>query len=297
MNKTALLFGPTATGKTELAVELASQKNIEIISADSMQVYRHMDIGTAKPTKEQRKKAAHHLIDIVDPDEEWNVSFFIRNAKSLSEKILKKGRLPLVVGGTGFYLNAFINDFSFPLAPASVRIRQELLKKSAEELRAELEKADPVSAAKISKNDKKRAVRALEVFLLTGTAISKLQKNKERDDLILICLDDKRENIYSRINERVDDMMRAGLIEEVSSLLEKGYSKSLVSMQALGYKEIVEYLEKRLTKEETVELIKRRTRNFAKRQISWFGRFKNVHRVDIGKGLVYAAGVIKDLLP
>lgn len=296
MKKTFLLFGPTATGKTELAVEIASQINAEIISADSMQVYRHMDIGTAKPTREQRMRATHHLIDVVDPDEEWNVSFFTGNAKRLSEEISKKGRLPLIVGGTGLYLNAFINDFSFPLAPANDKIRQDLLKRPAEELRAELEKADPVSAARISKNDKKRTVRALEVFLQTGTAISKLQKNKERDDLILICLEDKRDALYARINERVDNMMRCGLAEEVSSLLKKGYSKDLVSMQALGYKEIVEYIEGRLTKEEAVELIKKRTRNFAKRQVSWFGRFKNVHRVDTGGGLSQTARLLRELL-
>ena len=262
-----------------------------------MQVYRYMDIGTAKPSQEQRTRAIHHLIDVVDPDEEWNVSLFINRAKELSEEILQKGKVPLIVGGTGLYLNAFINDFSFPLAPASDKIRQELFTKPVEELRKELEKADPASAAKISPNDKKRTVRALEVFLQTGTAISELQKNRERDDLVLICLEDERDRLYTRINERVDNMMRMGLAEEVASLLQKGYSKDLVSMQALGYKEIVEYIENRLTKEEAVELIKKRTRNFAKRQISWFGRFKNAHRIDISSGLRHADSLIKELLP
>lgn len=297
MNKTVLLFGPTATGKTELAVELASQKESEIISADSMQVYRYMDIGTAKPTQEQRALVIHHLIDVVDPDEEWNVSLFIDNAKKLCEKITKKGKTPLVVGGTGLYLNAFINDYSFPLAAANGEIRKALHQRPVQELRKELEKADPVSAARIYANDKKKTVRALEVFLQTGTPISKLQKNRERDDLILICLKDERARLYARINERVDNMMRNGLAEEVSSLLKKGYSKDLVSMQALGYKEVVEYLENRLTKEEAVELIKKRTRNFAKRQISWFGRFKNAHRIDIGPGLDSAARFIRNMVP
>ncbi|MFA5104199.1 MAG: tRNA (adenosine(37)-N6)-dimethylallyltransferase MiaA [Candidatus Margulisiibacteriota bacterium] len=296
MKKAVLLFGPTATGKTELAARIASQKDAEIISADSMQVYRYMDIGTAKPTQEQRARAIHHLIDVVDPDEEWNVSLFINNAKKLCEEISQKKKLPLIVGGTGLYLNAFINDFSFPIASASGKIRQELLKRSVEELRKELEKADPVSADKISPNDKKRTVRALEVFLQTGTAISALQKNRERDDLVLICLEDERGALYTRINERVDNMMRMGLAEEVASLLKKGYSKDLVSMQALGYKEIVEYIESRLTKEEAVELIKKRTRNFAKRQISWFGRFKNVHRIDVSPGALNTADKILSLL-
>lgn len=262
-----------------------------------MQVYRYMDIGTAKPSQEQRARAVHHLIDVVDPDEEWNVSLFIDNAKRLCEEISKKGRTPLIVGGTGLYLNAFINDFSFPLAPASGDIRKKLWEKPVEELRRELERTDPVSAAKIYPNDKKKTIRALEVFLQTGTSISKMQKNRERDDLILICLEDERERIYTRINRRVDKMMHSGLAEEVSALLQKGYSKDLVSMQALGYKEIVEYIENRLTKEEAVELIKKRTRNFAKRQISWFGRFKKSHRIDIGAGDLRSAELIQKLLP
>lgn len=297
MNKAVLLMGPTASGKTELAVSLASKISSEIISADSMQVYRYMDIGTAKPTQEQRKAAVHHLIDIVDPDEEWNVSIFNSKAKSISEKLLKNNVLPLIVGGTGLYLNAFINDYSFPIAPASGRIRQELMKKTAAELRKELETTDPAAASKISPNDKKRTMRALEVFLLTGTRISELQKNRKRDDLVLICLVDERQRIYERINERVDHMMDKGLIEEVEGLLRSGYSKELASMQALGYKETIEYLEGRLLKEEAVELIKKRTRNFAKRQISWFGRFENVHKINNAGGPKEAVASIMALLP
>jgi len=297
VNKTVLLMGPTASGKTELAVSLASKISSEIISADSMQVYRHMDIGTAKPTQEQRKTAVHHLIDIVDPDEEWNVSIFNSKAKSISEKLLKRNVLPLIVGGTGLYLNAFINDYSFPIAPASGSIRQELMKKTAAELRKELETTDPAAASKISPNDKKRTMRALEVFLLTGTRISELQKNRKRDDLVLICLVDERQRIYERINERVDHMIDKGLIEEVEGLLRSGYSKELASMQALGYKETVEYLEGRLLKEEAVELIKKRTRNFAKRQISWFGRFEDVHNINIAGGPKEAVASIMALLP
>jgi tRNA dimethylallyltransferase len=278
-------------------VSLASKISSEIISADSMQVYRHMDIGTAKPTQEQRKAAVHHLIDIVDPDEEWNVSIFNSKAKSISEKLLKKNVLPLIVGGTGLYLNAFINDYSFPIAPASGPIRQDLMKKTAAELRKELETADPAAASKISPNDKKRTMRALEVFLLTGTRISELQKSRKRDDLVLICLVDERQRIYERINERIDHMIDKGLIEEVEGLLRSGYSKELASMQALGYKETVEYLEGRLLKEEAVELIKKRTRNFAKRQISWFGRFEDVHNINIAGGPKEAVASIMALLP
>ncbi len=296
MKRSILLFGPTASGKTELAIKIALEKNAEIISADSMQVYRHMDIGTAKPTKEQRELATHHLIDIVDPNEEWNVSLFIQNAKGLSERISKKDRLPLIVGGTGLYLNAFINDFSFPLAPADGNIRKELSQRPMEDLRKDLLKADPVSAERISPNDKKRMIRALEVFAQTGKPISSLQKNLERTDLTLICLEDDRENVYARIDRRVDNMVRQGLIEEVDSLIKKGYSKDLVSMQALGYKETADFLGGRLSKDEAIELIKKRTRNFAKRQISWFNRFKNAHRIDIGKGMDNAYNAVKNIL-
>lgn len=295
MIKPVLLFGPTASGKTDLAVALASKTDIEIISADSMQVYRQMDIGTAKPSKEQLSAAAHHLIDIVDPDGEWNVSLFVASAKNLSSEISGRGRLPLIVGGTGLYLNAFINDFSFPIAPGAGGIRSSLMERGTDELRKELESVDPAAAAKISPNDKKRTVRALEVFLQTGTPISALQKKQPRDDLVLIRLDDERDSIYERINKRVEHMVKAGLAEEVDGLLKKGYSKDLVSMQALGYKETVFYLEGSLSKEECTELIKKRTRNFARRQISWFNRFKDAVRIDIGQGMDRAAASIQAL--
>ena len=272
-NKIFLLFGPTASGKTDIAVELGTKLPLEIISADSMQVYKYMDIGTAKPNVEQREKVKHYLIDIVCPDEEWNASYFVKEANKLAKDIINKDSIPLIVGGTGLYLNAFINDFSFPIAPPSLEIRSMLSKKNTFDLYYELKNIDPLSAEKISKNDKKRIMRALEVYYQTGKRISVLQKNNKRNDLILICLDDEREKIYSRINERVDCMFKKGLIDEVKSLLEMGFDKKLPSMQALGYKETIDYLNGFLTKEETIELVKKKTRNFAKRQISWFKRF------------------------
>jgi len=279
MTETVLLFGPTASGKTELSLELAKKLNAEIISADSMQVYRYMDIGTAKPSKEQRKTVPHHLIDMVDPDEEWTVSSFMDSADKLIKDIKDRGKTPLIVGGTGLYLNAFINGYSFPIAAKDDSIRKRLSEKTAEELFSYLKKIDPEAAKKISRNDRKRMSRALEVYEQTGKPISELQKKNKRAGLKLICLDMDREKLYERINKRVDDMIKKGLADEVKGLLNKGYSKDLTSMQALGYKEMVGHLEGKLGFEETVELIKRKTRNFARRQLTWFRRFEAVEQI------------------
>lgn len=283
IEKAILLFGPTAIGKTEVSIEVAKMIGAEIISADSMQVYRYMDIGTAKPSKEQRKSVPHHLIDIVDPDEEWTVSQFIEKASKTSSDIKKKKKRVLMVGGTGLYLNAFINGFSFPIAAKNENVRKELWELEEEELFQALEKVDPDSAKKINKNDKKRIIRALEVFEQTGIPISKLQKRTPKSGLTLICLNDDRDKIYEKINTRVDNMMKNGLIDEVKELLKMGYNKDLTSMQALGYKELVGYLNKEYSLEDAAELIKKRTRNFAKRQLTWFRRFPNVNWVKADK--------------
>lgn len=283
MTDPILIFGPTASGKTDLSIALALKINGEIISADSMQVYRSMDIGTAKPSKEQIRTVPHHLIDIVDPDEEWNVAGFMDNAEKLIPDIKKRGRVPIIVGGTGLYLNALINGFSFPIAEKDEALRDKLSSKSAEELYAKLCRIDPESAKKINKNDKKRVIRAIEVFESTGTPISKMQKSKKSDGLRLFCMNMEREALYKRINERVDGMIEKGLADEVKALLNKGYSKELNSMQALGYKETVQFLEGSISLDEAVELIKRKTRNFAKRQLSWFRRFENVSWIDPGQ--------------
>lgn len=281
MKKIFLLFGPTACGKTSIAIELGRKLPIEIISADSMQVYKYMDIGTAKPSLEERKNVKHYLIDIVYPDEEWNASFFVKNANEIVNDLIKNGKIPLIVGGTGLYLNAFINNFSFPIASPNQDIRNELSKKSTKELFEILKKVDLISSKKIMANDKKRIIRALEVYYQTGKPISKLQHQNKRDDLFLIFLTDNRENIYERINKRVDKMYKEGLIDEVKKLLDMGYDKNLISMQALGYKETIDYLEGKLSKNETIELVKKRTRNFAKRQLSWFKRFSPNVTIDL----------------
>lgn len=280
-----VIFGPTAVGKTKLAIGLAKELNGEIISADSMQVYRGMDIGTAKPTLEERQGIPHHLIDVRNLDEEWTVADFISESIRISEDLKIRGKTPIIVGGTGLYLWSLLEGFSFPITPEDREVRARLGLLSASSLHAQLSKIDPTAAVKIHANDKKRIIRALEVHELTGKPISELQKlrvnsprlNVGNDNCLLIGLDLPREDLYSRINQRVDDMLAKGLIDEVKDLLAKGYSRNLRSFQALGYKEVIQYLEGLWTKEMMTEEIKKRTRNFARRQLTWFRRFPDVH--------------------
>ncbi len=278
-----IILGPTATGKSALAIKLAAESNGEIISADSMQVYQGMDIGTAKPSKESLESVPHHLINIINPDEPWSVADFLEQANKLIAEILKRGKLPIIVGGTGLYLNSFLLGFSFPITPAKPKIRSRLEalanEKGNEFLWEKLNSIDPKTAKRLSVNDKKRIIRALEVYESTGKPISKLQKKspiKDEYNLILIGLNMEREKLYENINRRVQDMLERGLIKEVRYLFKSGYNKTLPSMQALGYKEVIDYLEGKTDFKETVELIKKRTRNFARRQMTWFRRFDGV---------------------
>jgi len=295
------ILGPTAVGKSKVAVEVAKIINGEIVSADSMQVYRGMDIGTAKPTLEERQGILHHLIDIKNPDEEWTVSDFVREASRLAgsrntlsynnkeaghnskSKIQNKSKIPMIVGGTGLYLWALLEGFSFPIAPADKEIRKRLEKIPLSALYSRLSTLDPQAAEKINPNDKKRIIRAVEVYELTGRPISQLQKRSEEPKIlfsgpesILIGLIMPREKLYKCIEKRVGKMIEKGLIEEVKDLLSKGYSKDLPSFQALGYKEVVEYLAGTWTKEQMMIELKKRTRHFARRQMTWFRRFKRL---------------------
>jgi len=281
--KTVVILGPTASGKTKLSIELAQKLNGEIISADSMQVYRGMDIGTAKPSLEERQGIPHHLIDIRDPDESWTVSDFIRETQALTTKICNRGKVPIIAGGTGLYLWALIEGFSFPIIPADKELRMRLEKELLSTLYSRLSTIDPAAAEKIHPNDKKRIIRALEVYELTGKPISELQEPRRlvAGSYQLIGLTLPREELYSRINQRVESMIEKGLIEEVKGLREKGYGKNPPSMQALGYKEVIDYLEGKWTKEEMIDELKKRTRNFARRQMTWFRRFQNVKWFDV----------------
>ncbi len=280
--KPIILLGQTATGKTALSIQLAKEINGEIISADSMQVYRGMDIGTAKPTIEEQQGIPHHLIDIRNPDEEWTVADFVGESTRVSEYLNTRGKRPIIVGGTGLYLWSLLEGFSFPIIEANKEVRERLEAIPTATLYSQLGTIDPKACEKINQNDKKRIIRALEVFELTGMPISLIQESGKRktengkQGNILIGLTLPREELNTRINTRVDNMMEKGLIDEVRGLIEKGYSKDLRSFQALGYKEVVQYLDGTWAKEQMIEELKKRTRNFAKRQMTWFKRFQNV---------------------
>ncbi|MDE7287821.1 MAG: tRNA (adenosine(37)-N6)-dimethylallyltransferase MiaA, partial [Lachnospiraceae bacterium] len=282
--KLIVLTGPTAVGKTALSIQLAKHIGGEIISADSMQVYKHMDIGSAKITKAQMEGVPHHLIDILEPDEEFHVFRFQEMAKEALEGIYARGHLPIIVGGTGFYIQALLYDIAFGEEGDSGEIRERLEKEAQEKgslyLHDCLKKVDPDSAQTIHPNNQKRIIRALEFYEMHGFPISDHNK-KEREkqaayDFCYFVLNDDRELLYRKIDHRVDEMLENGLVEEVRSLKEKGFTKELVSMQGLGYKEILSYLDGACTLEEAVYLIKRDTRHFAKRQLTWFRREKNV---------------------
>ncbi|WP_448523208.1 tRNA (adenosine(37)-N6)-dimethylallyltransferase MiaA [Pseudothermotoga sp.] len=273
-----VLAGPTGVGKTEIAIELASRINAEIVSVDSRQIYRFMDIGTAKPTQEQRRIVPHHLIDIVYPDEYYSVYNFKNDALKAIEDIKSRGKIPLLVGGTGLYIDALTRGI-FEGAPRNEQLRRELLEKESREpgrLRKMLEEIDPEAATKIHVNDLKRTIRALEVWFQTGLKISQLQRDaKPVGDFTIVVLARDRKELYDRINVRVEKMIEDGLVEEVKSLLKMGYSKDLNALKTIGYQETIEYLEGKESFERTIEKIKRSTRQFARRQLIWFRRYRD----------------------
>ena len=279
-----ILTGPTAAGKTELSLMLARAVGGEIISADSMQVYRQMDIGTAKIRPEDMQGIPHHLIDVLDPAEEFHVVRFQEMAKEAIEKICAVGHIPIVVGGTGFYIQALLYDIDFSRHEEEENFRHELeaiaREQGGEVLHERLRKVDPESAEKIHPNNVKRVIRALEFYQENGEPISRHnEKERQKESAYqsaYFVLTDERSRLYERIDRRVDEMMEAGLEEEVRRLRDKGYTRELVSMQGLGYKEILDYLEGDCTREEAVYRIKRDTRHFAKRQITWFKRERDV---------------------
>lgn len=279
-----VLTGPTAVGKTELSIKLAGAIGGEIISADSMQVYKYMDIGTAKISTAEMGHIPHYLIDILEPEEEFNVVKFKEYAGKCMEEIYAKGKIPIIVGGTGFYIQAVLYGIDFKENGEDTAYRQQLeelyKKEGSEYLHAKLAQIDPSSALAIHPNNVKRVIRALEYYDQTGSRISEhneeQRKNESPYNFCYIVLNNDREVLYERINRRVDLMMEAGLVQEVKQLLERGLSGDMVSMQGLGYKEIVRYLIGECSLEEAVYTIKRDTRHFAKRQLTWFKREKEV---------------------
>ena len=287
-NKLMVLTGPTAVGKTALSIQLAKRIGGEIVSADSMQVYKYMNIGSAKITKEEMAGVPHHLIDVLNPDEEFHVFRFQEMAKEAIKDIYERGHLPILVGGTGFYIQALVYDIAFGEEEEHSAIRERLENTAREKgsayLYEYLNKVDPDSAKIIHPNNQKRIVRALEFYELNGTTISehnKRERLKESPyDFCYFVLNDDRELIYQKIDQRVDEMLAKGLVEEVSALKAMGFQKDMVSMQGLGYKEILSYLAGKCTLDEAVYLIKRDTRHFAKRQLTWFKRERNVIWID-----------------
>lgn len=286
MNKRKLIIltGPTAVGKTSLSIGLAKSVGGEIISADSMQVYRHMDIGSAKIKKEEMQGIPHYLVDILSPKEEFNVYLFQKLAKDAMEQIYSNGHIPILVGGTGFYIQSVLYDIDFTQSDTDTAYREELERlgeeKGAEYLHERLREVDEESAKAIHANNMKRVIRALEYFHLTGAPISehnRLEREKESPyDFRYFVLNDDREKLYKRIEQRVDKMIEDGLVDEVRKLKEMGCRKEDVSMQGLGYKEILGYLDGEFSLEQAVYLIKRDTRHFAKRQLTWFRRERDV---------------------
>ena len=283
MKPLIVLAGPTAVGKTDLSLDLAKEIGGEIVSADSMQVYRGMDIGTAKATPEERRLVPHHLIDIREPSEEFHVVDFQREAKAAMEGIWSRGHIPILTGGTGFYIQAVTRDIDFTETASRPSLRKDLEREALEEgperLYERLLLADPKAAEEIHPHNIKRIIRALEYYEESGERISDHNRQeKERTtpyNLLYLVLTRERPELYRRIDLRVDTMMEEGLLEEVKSLREKGYTRELTSMQGLGYKELLAFLEGECTLEEAVYTIKRDTRHFAKRQITWFKREKD----------------------
>jgi tRNA dimethylallyltransferase len=270
-----------------LSLELAEQFHGEIISGDSMQVYRGMDIGTAKAAPHELARVPHHLIDIISPAEEYSVALFQQSATRLITEINQRGRLPFLVGGTGLYIESVTHRFQFSQSAQDPELRDRLQRiaetEGVESLHARLAAVDPITAERLHPNDVKRVIRALEIYENTGCKMSDYQIRAEQSpyDLVMIGLTMERKILYQRINERVDRMIEAGLVEEVRRLLDQGYSPSLTPMQGLGYKELIPYLYGEITLEKAIQDIKKRTRHFAKRQLSWFRRMKEIQWFDV----------------
>lgn len=284
-----VITGPTATGKSRAGVMAADILGGEIVSADSMLIYRHMDIGTAKPTPAERLGIPHHMIDIADPDQEYSVAQYQQQARAAVKDVLQRDRLPLLVGGTGLYVNAVIDNYDFSGAGGDRSLREifthEIIASGAESLHYKLRDVDPVTAAKLHPKDTRRVTRALEVFYRTGMPISSFQYKdnfkKPVYNLKMFGLTMRRDLLYRRIEKRVDEMIESGLVDEVRALMARGYSPELPSMRGLGYKEIIAYLQGNLNLDQAVELLKRNTRRFAKRQLTWFRKDARIEWVDV----------------
>lgn len=299
-----ILTGPTAVGKSALSVELAIKINGAVISADSMQVYRHMDIGSAKITPEEMQGVTHYMIDELEPDEEFHVVRFVTMAKEYLKEIYADGKIPIIAGGTGFYIQALLYDIDFTEQQCDETYRRQLedlaREHGAEYLHGILREVDPASAEAIHANNIKRVIRALEFYHLSGKKISEHNETERQKqspyNFAYFVLTDERAKLYERIDRRVNAMIEAGLVEEVKKLKSMGCSREMVSMQGLGYKEILAYLDGGCTLEEAVYIIKRETRHFAKRQLTWFKRERDVIWLDKQAFGYDDAAILKDMI-
>ena len=285
--KVIVICGPTASGKTALSIQLAKKIDGEIVSCDSMQIYKEMNIGTAKPTLEEMQGIKHYMIDTISPEQRYSVADYKKDAKKAIREIIEKGKVPIVVGGTGLYVDSLIYEIEYPNIEFDENYRKQLEKqaeeKGLEDLYKEAEKIDPEAMKKISANDKKRIIRVLEIYHATGyNKTEQERKSREKEpefDYLVYGLNMPREKLYERINLRVDLMIEQGLIEEVENLLKK-YNEFPTAMQGLGYKEVVEYIQGKVLKEDMIENIKRESRRYAKRQMTWFRKNKHTIWID-----------------
>lgn len=289
MRKIIVIAGPTAVGKTKYAIEAAKAFDGEVVSCDSMQLYKYMDIGSAKPTAEELAQVPHHLVDIIDPAEPFSVAEYQKLAKAAIEDIFARGKVPVIAGGTGLYLNSILYDMDFSNAKQDQELRQKLEKEAQEfgpeYIHNKLAELDADAAQRIHPNNVKKVVRAIEAAI-TGENIKDFKEcNKKVKDFerILIGLTRDREELYDRINKRVDLLVEQGLFDEVKGLLEKGLTESDISMKGIGYKEIIGYFDQKYSMDEAIDLIKKNTRHLAKRQITWFKRYEDIKWLDISQ--------------
>lgn len=302
--KLVVVAGPTASGKTRLAIEIAKRFNGEIVGADSMQIYKYMNIGTAKPTAEERTEVPHHMIDFLEPDAPYSVAEYTEDAHKVIAEIASRGKLPVMCGGTGLYINSVVDDVTFGDFETDYALREELQKiaeaEGTQKLLDMLAEFDPESAKRLHPNNLRRIIRAIEFYKVTGTTISAHQKmTKEREsryEPIMLSIAWDRQELYDRINKRVDIMLDEGLFDEVRDMTERGYTKQLNSMQGIGYKEVMDCMNGLMTCEEAVELIKQSSRRYAKRQLTWFRRDARINWVSAENAVEEAIKLVAEKL-
>ena len=297
-----VVAGPTASGKTRLAIDIAKEFNGEIVSADSMQIYKYMDIGTAKPTIEEQAEVKHHLIDFLEPDEEFSVADYTKLAHKTIADITGRGKIAVMCGGTGLYIDSVVNDVDFGEMETDYKYREQLReiaeKEGGQKLIEMLAEFDPISAERLHPNNIKRVIRAIEFFKISGIPFSEHQENtkmaESRYNPVMFCIDHNRSTLYERINRRVDIMLEEGLLEEVKKIMDMGYTKDLNSMKGIGYKDIMDYYDGLYSLEEAVEAVKQGSRRYAKRQLTWFRRNDKITILNPDNALEMAKEVINE---